>query len=499
MRLPVLCSLTLLLLGFLLANRLLRERISAQSRYIAGLLLTAAFLFPFHYPIFDLPVPEWVDRGRKDTTVFSVETNANEIPFGISEADEITDAKEEAVSQPFFSDGKTLLLVFYGVGFGVVVILSVREWLSFRKAIRRLTKAPPEEMRRQMKMLCGKMGIKRTPRLKVCCPAVAETLGVPFTFGIFRPTIVMPYLPGGEESEMLLEHELTHCRRHDAIFRFVFSWLRAAYWFYPPVLLLTDTLLRLCEEACDETVADGKNTAYRQAYGKLLVRYASHAPKLSVSFSNTGKRLKQRITVLFSRSIRTEGTAMILATLVAIVALMGTTVHDASYDIPLMTGQECLENVDALPSEVERELVYAFRMADQIEKLSLRSYYDAYDEASVFHTMDVLFYENSLITAVIAEDAEGNVKQTHTAYCDRTHAERCVGVRLVYEGEEASKRYLRVEILSDRELLSHYAGVLLNEDVPSAITEVWEMRLLLAAEESMVPKAFCEELIDRVK
>jgi hypothetical protein len=61
----------------------------------------------------------------------------------------------------------------------------------------------------------------------------------PFTYGLFRPSIVMPAGAAAwtaERRDAVLAHEAAHARRHDGLSLFVAEIACAVYWWHPAVL-----------------------------------------------------------------------------------------------------------------------------------------------------------------------------------------------------------------------------------------------------------------------
>ena len=79
----------------------------------------------------------------------------------------------------------------------------------------------------------------------------------PFTYGLFRPSIVMPADAAAwpaERRDAVLAHEAAHARRHDGLSLFVAEIACAVYWWHPAVLFAARQAAIDCERACDDAV-----------------------------------------------------------------------------------------------------------------------------------------------------------------------------------------------------------------------------------------------------
>lgn len=90
---------------------------------------------------------------------------------------------------------------------------------------------------------------------------LSEDFAIPFTYGVYRPTIVLPIQARSWEApqlEMVLLHELAHIRRKDLLINLMVQFCRALYWWHPLVWHTAKWIRLECEKACDEWVV-GQN------------------------------------------------------------------------------------------------------------------------------------------------------------------------------------------------------------------------------------------------
>jgi len=80
---------------------------------------------------------------------------------------------------------------------------------------------------------------------------------VPFTYGLFKPTILLPADVESwatERRRLVLMHELSHIQRNDWLIRMMAQCTCAVYWFHPLVWLAARRVHAEQEQACDEHV-----------------------------------------------------------------------------------------------------------------------------------------------------------------------------------------------------------------------------------------------------
>ena len=155
---------------------------------------------------------------------------------------------------------KLLLWVVWACGFAVALL---RLWLAlhgiarWRKRSERVAAVDGVEIR----MLAGLRG--------------------PVAAGVWRKVVFVPdtwHEWSAGARRMVLDHELTHHRRHDPLWRWVAELACALNWFNPAVAWMARRLAVQCEFACDAVVLRGG--AQASAYARLLCDCAeARAPR----------------------------------------------------------------------------------------------------------------------------------------------------------------------------------------------------------------------------
>ena len=96
----------------------------------------------------------------------------------------------------------------------------------------------------------------------------------PMLFGLFRPRLLLPrHLRSFEEMQqhLIVQHELTHLRRHDLHWMSAGLLLHTLLWFNPCMQVLRKHLCWAQELGCDRDVLNGRAGTARKAYAAALV------------------------------------------------------------------------------------------------------------------------------------------------------------------------------------------------------------------------------------
>ncbi len=104
----------------------------------------------------------------------------------------------------------------------------------------------------------------------------SELVKSPFTYGIFRPVILMPsgMELSEEEFQCIMEHEWVHIRWWDVLVKHMLYLTLCLYWFHPMVWVMAVLLNRDMETACDEEVVRKYSRSLKTAYALILIRLA---------------------------------------------------------------------------------------------------------------------------------------------------------------------------------------------------------------------------------
>jgi TonB family protein len=123
---------------------------------------------------------------------------------------------------------------------------------------------------------------------------------VPMTFGVFRPTVVLPrsLAADPERFRLALEHEIVHVKRQDYAWNLAECVVTSAFVFHPLIHLIRRRTATLRELSCDAAVLQDAPGS-RQTYAELLLNFARPAPvysSLALEMAKRPSEIKTRIS-----------------------------------------------------------------------------------------------------------------------------------------------------------------------------------------------------------
>ena len=141
-----------------------------------------------------------------------------------------------------------ILAAYFGIGY----VCMTRRFRS-----RRILPQPSVDV------LLERFRFTRDP--KIC---TTESRRAPLTFGIFRPTVLLPddLQAGQVQFQLVLAHELAHIRRKDCLRKLLLAACLCLYWWNPLVWLMVRLANRDMELACDEAVLRALGPVCKKSY-----------------------------------------------------------------------------------------------------------------------------------------------------------------------------------------------------------------------------------------
>jgi len=128
---------------------------------------------------------------------------------------------------------------------------------------------------------------------------------MPMTWGLWRPTILLPDEAQRWSSDRLrivLLHELAHIQRRDCLTQLLAQIARAAYWFNPLAWLAERQLRALQEQACDDLVLNSGFDAPDYAEHLLAVSAGYRSPAcaagLALAMARASKLQRRLLAIL---------------------------------------------------------------------------------------------------------------------------------------------------------------------------------------------------------
>jgi len=152
----------------------------------------------------------------------------------------------------------------------------------------------------------------------------------PMLLGLFRPRLLLPrHLDGFDklQREMIVEHEMTHLRRHDLQWMAAGMLLQTLLWFNPFMRLLRANLTWAQELGCDRDVLRGRPASQRKAYAAALVaqlKMQHLAPQGALAFGSIdANTLTERVSLIRTPANARRAMWARAATVAALAAIAG--------------------------------------------------------------------------------------------------------------------------------------------------------------------------------
>lgn len=111
-----------------------------------------------------------------------------------------------------------------------------------------------------------KASLKKENNVYIC-----DDIESPFLLGFFRPKIYIPSDLSAEEEVCVLEHERSHIKRLDHIWKPLGFAILSVYWFNPIIWVAYILLCRDIELACDEKVIKKMDIDEKRRYSQALL------------------------------------------------------------------------------------------------------------------------------------------------------------------------------------------------------------------------------------
>ena len=170
----------------------------------------------------------------------------------------------------------------------------------------------------------------------------------PMVQGCFRCTICLPdprrYT--GEELELILLHELIHCRRHDVLMKHLLAVIRCIHWWNPCAFWLVREAGKWIEARCDQEVWLHVPEGQMPVYYRLLIQVSAQENQpagLTAGFWERKSYLKTRIRRMEQNRRRDKrsrargllvasGAVLLLGLLTTVTALAAGEAVQAGYE-----------------------------------------------------------------------------------------------------------------------------------------------------------------------
>jgi len=182
--------------------------------------------------------------------------------------------------------------------------------------------------------------IERIDRVEV---RVLQDIQSPVAAGIFKPVIFVPTTwneCSADCRDLVLEHELSHHRRRDPLWRMLAEIARAIHWYHPLVHWMVRRLAIQCEFACDAAVL--RKGANVKSYANVLCDFASSrpAPLLSLAMASAPSLESRVVRMLSPRGVAGTFMLVVLASVGLGAACLLSMIHRGSDGLQAVPADE---------------------------------------------------------------------------------------------------------------------------------------------------------------
>ena len=127
---------------------------------------------------------------------------------------------------------------------------------------------------------------------------LSEKISSPAVYGVLRPKIVLPASYKDRDIELIVQHEKTHIRGLDNLWRMIAFLIVAVHWFNPFSWLFLKAFLADLELSCDERVLVKLGADRSKEYASALLECKQGATVFASAFG--GARIRTRIENILS-------------------------------------------------------------------------------------------------------------------------------------------------------------------------------------------------------
>ena len=313
----------------------------------------------------------------------------------------------------------------------VSLLLALLLGLAYARGLRNFRRARPLQspfIRAWLKQ----NALRRPLEVRLCA-----RIDSPMTYGVLHPVILLPESVGKADTQALLcalDHELSHIRHFDAVWKPLIAAAVCLHWFNPLVWAMAILAGRDIELCCDARVLRRGGKEKRRAYASALLRMEearAHVLPLTNAFSRNA--LEERIGAIMNAK-KLSVSALLLTLLIVAAALtaFAAAPESGTATLPADTEMTHADLVAAVDAAVDANAQYRGVSTSDLS---------AYAPYGLGALDDGLFYRGVRVRAfddraagILALDAQGNVDVS--AVRDENGA--LTGLRAAGDGEDAA-------------------------------------------------------------
>ena len=274
----------------------LKKSSAASRHFVWATAVLASLVLPFLTSV----LPEW-----KSTTVARAAAILAPAPSATTaQSLEFASPMSINAATPAFPIA-TWLIALWALG-AIALVVRLFVGLSRAVALSQAARAMRDaDWQRDLAAIANSLQIRRPVRLLES----ASSAAIPFTFGFWRPTILLPSRASDWSQErrcIVLSHELAHIARGDWLLQICAELSRAIYWFHPLAWNAAAAVRHESERACDDIVLTSGIAAEDYAAELLdLARKLTNAPTRicpALAIART-TNLKRRFAAMLNPSL----------------------------------------------------------------------------------------------------------------------------------------------------------------------------------------------------
>jgi len=322
---------SLIALLLFLLKPLFKDRLSKTWQYYILLIVILRLLVPFG-PEVSLVGIIFNQAGSYAYTENVPAVNLPEINYAPQTLPMETPPKPESnVNTPdYLRSDVQMAIDLVWLGWLVpALILMLRKIIGYHRSVRSVKagsiKIDNDHVLAVYREVCKAMKIKHSPAL-----AQNESVAAPMLAGAVRPVIILPDICLNDKKlRYVLQHELTHYKRLDIVYKWLAQITVCLHWYNPLVYRICREINRNCELSCDEAVIRRLDENEKYAYGDMLLEIIklnkiSPLPVVSLTLNEDTKLIKERLGAIMKYKNKSTVTA-IVSLILTIVLLCGAT------------------------------------------------------------------------------------------------------------------------------------------------------------------------------
>ncbi len=394
--LEVSASMAIVIAVIALFSSIIDKKFSSKWKYWVWLFIAVRLLIPFSP---DLEIAEQkIEFSVPDKVVYykaefvqgepvPSERAVIETPSGTTSVMTSPDSLVKKETRRTVLD---VLGIIWAAGSGIFVIWYIGGYFYFKN--RQLKNSYPAsgKTKKAVLKIKNELGIKND-----FDALVSENITSPMVMGFIKPKVILPADNfEHEELELILRHELTHCKRRDTLYKALLLLVNALHWFNPMVWIMRNIAAADLELSCDSSVIGETSMDSRIRYSETILacvhKERTACTVFSTHFYGGAKTLKKRFENILSTEKRRNGFVTFAAVLM-LAAITGSLIAcNAIYNEP-----------------TEKEIKELLQKADSVYQRSDYSLFETKDNIVVFHEKNAyVLIEN--YDSVVGEIFTGN-------------------------------------------------------------------------------------------